>query len=284
MTMNLLLVDDEPLARLRLRSLIEGLSELSARVVAEAGDVHQALECLRQHAVDAVLLDIRMPGLTANEGLRLADLLRQMPQAPAVVFVTAHTDHALKAFELAATDYLTKPVRRERLLAALQRVAMALEMARRALPDALPADGPALLISERGRTLRLPLGELFYFRAEQKQVQVRARGAVHLIDESLTELEQRLAGLGGHFVRIHRNALVALHAVRALELREMEAEDGSLDSESWAVRVAPFDEWLVVSRRHVAAVRAALQGSAQPAQPAQPANPAQPAQPAQPAE
>ncbi len=253
--MRLLLVDDEALARLRLRSLIEGLATatppLLAQVVGEAGDAQAALALLQTVTVDAVLLDIRMPG---EGGLQLAARLRQMQTPPAVIFVTAHTEHALKAFELEATDYLTKPVRRERLQAALLRVAQrlqALQPRSGAAVEATPPPEPVLVVTDRGRTLRIPLGEVLYLKAELKYVTLRTADHSHVLDESLSELELRLNELGGDFLRVHRNALVARRAIRELGLH---GDDG----DGWAVRVAPLDEWLAVSRRQVAAVRAAL--------------------------
>lgn len=254
--MRLIIVDDEPLARLRLRSLIEGLPEIDAQVVGEAGDTDQALALLQTVPADAVLLDIRLPGAGSNAGLRLAAALRRLPRPPAVIFVTAHAEHALAAFELQAIDYLTKPVRRERLRDALQRVP--LPPGEGAMP---PPEGPVLVVSERGRVLRLPLAEVLYCRAEQKYVVLRTPRHGHLLDESLAELELRLLELGGDYLRVHRNALVARHAIRALALRPREDDP---DSDGWAVCVAPRDEWLAVSRRQVAAVRAALSAQAPP--------------------
>jgi len=252
----LLLVDDEALARLRLRSLIADLATavppLVAQVVGEAGDAQAALALLQTVAVDAVLLDIRMPGAG---GLQLAAQLRRMQLPPAVIFVTAHTEHALKAFELEATDYLTKPVRRERLQAALQRVEQRLQAARTRASAAVDAPAlpaaPVLVVSDRGRTLRLPLDEVLYLKAELKYVTLRTALHSHVLDETLLELEARLGALGGDFLRVHRNALVARRAIRELELHSDEVD-------GWAVRVAPLGEWLAVSRRQVAAVRAAL--------------------------
>jgi two-component system response regulator AlgR len=254
--LKLLIVDDEVLARLRLRSLIEGLAAatppLQAEVVGEAGDARSALALLEKLTVDAVLLDIRMPG---DGGLQMAARLRQMQLPPAVIFVTAHTEHALKAFELEATDYLTKPVRRERLQAALLRVAQRVQAA--LLPPgaatSAPPD-PVLVVTDRGRTLRIPIAEVLYLKAELKYVTLRTAEHGHVLDEPLSELELRLNQLGGDFLRVHRNALVARRAIRALELH-------SDDGDGWAVRVAPLDEWLAVSRRQVAAVRAALEQS-----------------------
>ena len=256
--MNVLIVDDEALARLRLRSLLQGLPEFDVNVVAEAGDAAEALAQLQLHEVHAVLLDIRMPGLTPHEGLHLAARLRAMPQPPAVIFVSAHAEHALKAFELEAVDYLTKPVRTERLRDALQRVRQRLQP-----PGTVQAallDVPVLVVSDRGRVLRLPLPEVLVLKAGQKYVTLRTPLHEYVLDESLSELEQRLAALAGPVaghLRIHRNALVARHAIRELALRDA-VEPGDEGGDSWAVRVAPLDEWLAVSRRQLAAVRAAL--------------------------
>jgi two-component system, LytTR family, response regulator AlgR len=264
--MRVLIVDDEALARLRLRGLLQALPELAIEAIGEAADGEEVLRQVQQAPSEApwdlLLLDIRMPGPSRHMGLRLAARLRAMAQPPAVVFVSAHAEHALAAFDLDAVDYLTKPVRRERLLAALQRVQQRLA-ARSGGPStqaaelALLADAPALVVSERGRVLRLPLPEVLYLKAEQKYVTLHTATHNYLLDETLAELEARLADLGGPpFIRVHRNSLVARHAVRALALREGQGgEDGN---EGWAVRVAPLDEWLAVSRRQLAAVRAAL--------------------------
>ena len=295
MALQLLIVDDEPLARMRLRTLLQDLQQAAAvastalvaapttppatapgaaatwLVVGEAASAEQALALMQQHTVHALLLDIRMPG---RDGLELARALRAMPAAPALVFVTAHAEHALRAFELDAVDYLTKPVRRERLAEALQRLADRVQ--RRASPVATggPLDAqvgaadqrlqpaqpaqPVLVISERDRVLRLPVADVLYCRAEQKQVLLRTTSGSHVVDDSLAELEVKLSALGGRFIRVHRNALVALHAMRELELRAEFSAARPDGSDGWAVRVAPLDEWLSVSRRQVAAVKAAL--------------------------
>lgn len=269
--MRVLIVDDEALARLRLRSLMQDMPDLPLQAVGEAGDADDALRQLQAAPAhepwDVLLLDIRMPGPARHMGLRLASALRGLLQPPAVVFVSAHADYALAAFDLDAVDYLTKPVRRERLHAALQRVQQRLAARGAASlpgsPAAALADVPVLVVTDRGRVLRLPLPEVLYLKAEQKYVTVRTAALSLLLDEPLAELEARLALLGGPpFIRVHRNALVARHAVRALELREGlgSAEAGDTGGEGWAVRVAPVDEWLAVSRRQLAAVRAALAG------------------------
>ena len=275
--MNILIVDDEALARSRLRTLLSDLNAAAAshnaaalHSVTEAANAAEALACLAPtsgRGWDLVLLDIHMPG---QDGLALAHQLRTLAFAPAIVFVTAHTDHAVSAFELDAVDYLTKPVRRERLqqaLAKAQRARQAMPsapstaaiagetgaasavtgMASAAVPaPALPA-GETLLIQDRGRTERLPLTEVLYFKAEQKYVTVRTAARSYVLDGALSELEARH---GAQFMRIHRNALVARRAVRALE-RHHDPEEG----EGWAVRLQGLGELLMVSRRQVAAVR-----------------------------
>ena len=242
--MRILIVDDEALARLRLRTLIEDLGDPHAQITAEAADADEALLALRDQAADVVLLDIGMPG---RDGLRLATALKALPQPPAVVFVTAHAEHALQAFELEALDYLTKPVRRDRLHEALQRVRQRLAL-QQGTAAAAPMAEAVIVVSDRGRVLRLPVREVLYLKAEQKYVTLRTAQHTHVLDDALADLELRL---GERFVRIHRNALVAVDAIRSLELRGAEPE-------GWAVRVAPLDEWLAVSRRQVSAVRQAL--------------------------
>lgn len=270
--LRVLIVDDEPLARLRLRGLVDAIQEPRCEVVAEAATASQASAWLREHACDLVLLDVQMPGA---DGLQFADALAQrqagQPGAasPLIIFVTAHAMHALRAFELEALDYLTKPVRRERLQAALARAAQRLSE-RAAAQAHQPADAPAALeqvdfitLTDRGRLLRIPLSEVLYFKAELKYLTLRTAGESHVMDGALSELEQRF---GDRFLRVHRNALVARWAVRELERHtptsfgELDGADAAESSDSWAVRIVLVDEWLAVSRRQVAAVREALAG------------------------
>ena len=292
--MNILIVDDEALARSRLRTLLSDCAQADPGqriTVAEAANASETMAALGPtggRAFDLVLLDIHMPG---QDGLALAHQLRALAFAPAIVFVTAHTDHALSAFELDAVDYLTKPVRRERLQQALAKAQRARQLVPgtgagtgtgtgsgaavgAAAPALLPgttvwggavrAGGPAepgadpapfaendmLLIQDRGRTERLPLAEVLYFKAEQKYVTVRTAARSYVLDGALSELEARH---GAHFLRIHRNALVARRAVRALERHH-----DPVEGEGWAVRLQGLAELLMVSRRQVAAVREAL--------------------------
>lgn len=248
MTLRVLIVDDEPLARARLRTLLGDCRAPAALATGEAGNAAQALALAQHQRFDVALVDIHMPGA---DGLQLAQALAALPAPPPVVFVTAHAEHAVQAFELEAADYLTKPVRLERLQAALQKIERLAQVA-----QAPTADSPPdwLLINERGRTLRLPLAEVLYVKAELKYLTVRTAQGSHLLEDSLSQLEERH---GPRFLRIHRNALVARAAMRAL-VRDPEAQEG----EGWAVQVAGVDEVLAVSRRQLAVVRAALRGDA----------------------
>jgi two-component system, LytTR family, response regulator AlgR len=241
-----LVVDDEALARSRLRSLLADCADPRADVVGEAASASQALAILEGQDVDLVLLDIHMPGV---DGRALAGRLRRLARPPLVVFVTAHGEHALEAFELDALDYLTKPVRLARLQEALQKAARLLPVRRAALSP----DAAYLTIQDRGRTERVPLDEVAYLKAELKYLTVRTSERSYILDGALSDFEERHPAV---FLRVHRNALVARSWVRALE-KHYDGEDG----EGWAVRLRGIDELLAVSRRQLAAVRELLTGS-----------------------
>lgn len=250
--MHILIVDDEPLARARLRTLLADCQALAPKPllqVSEAASAAQALALLQSppgRSVDLLLLDIHMPGLN---GLALAQQLKALPLAPALVFVSADTAHALDAFELDALDYLSKPVRLQRLQQALAKV---VRQPQEKPPQAAPEQGEALLILERGRSERLPLFEVLYLKAEQKYLTVRTAQRTYILDGALGEYEARYPD---YFLRIHRNALVARRAVRALE-KNAEPPEG----EGWYLRLLGLAEPLAVSRRQLAAVRELLAG------------------------
>ncbi|MBT2323183.1 response regulator transcription factor [Variovorax paradoxus] len=240
-----LIVDDEALARSRLRTLLADCKSPAAEVVAEAAHGAGAMEHLAGTRFDLVLLDIHMPGI---DGLELARSLGRRAEPPAVVFVTAHAMHAVTAFELEAVDYLTKPVRAERLQQALQKAERYLKERRGAAAAEAPQE--VLLIQDRGRTERVPMSEVLYLKSEFKYLTVRTATRSHIYDGSLAEFEERHPA---RFVRVHRNALVARAAIRALE----KYDDGE-DAEGWALRLDGIPEPVVVSRRQLPAVREAL--------------------------
>ncbi len=239
--LRVLLVDDEALARSRMRSLLADCTEPMAVVQGEAANAAQAMEQLQLHPCDVVLLDIHMPGVN---GVALAQKIRELTQSPALIFVTALTAHAVQAFELEAVDYLTKPVRLERLQAALFKVRRNLLQSERALTHAAEE---TLIIHERNRMERVPLFQVVYFKAELKYITARTEDRSYILDGSLNELEQKY---GTQFLRIHRNALVAIKAIRALERHQDPTE-----CEGWAVRLHGVDERLLVSRRQLLTVR-----------------------------
>lgn len=229
--MRVVVVDDEPLAR---RRLIRMVRDLGADVVGEAGDGREALTVIRAVGPDLVLLDIRMPEL---DGLALA----AMSDLPPIVFTTAHADHAVEAFALAATDYLLKPVRRERLAEALARAGDP-ERSRRVVAQL----GGARLVVRTGAVSRLfDARRVARIRATDKVSVFVVDGVEHVLDESLVELEDRLREVG--FLRVHRGELVNLDRVVALHRGEggfvLELDDG---------------ERVPVSRRRVAEVEAKL--------------------------
>ena len=240
--LNVLVVDDESLARARMRTLLADCTAPAARCVGEAANAVQAMTLAQQQPLDVALIDIHMPGA---DGLALARALQALDPTVAIIFVTAHAEHAVEAFDLAALDYLTKPVRLERLQMALQKAERSTQ-SRRGLEANFPQED-VLIIQERGRTERVPLSQVLYFKAELKYVTVRTATRSYILDGSLNELEEKY---GADFVRIHRNALIARRAVRALE-KHFDAEEG----EGWAVRLNGVDELLAVSRRQLAAVR-----------------------------
>lgn len=248
MALRVLLVDDEPLARSRLRALLAECALPPGTEVGEAANAAQAQTSMAQRPWDVVLLDIHMPGL---DGMALAAQWRDHGAPPAVVFVTAHPEHALQAFEVEAVDYLTKPVRRERLLQALEKAQRAL--AQRAKPVA-PAD--YLLIHDRGRVERVPVRDVVYLKAELKYVTVRTPERSYIYDGSLHDLERHHSGL---WLRVHRNALAAKGRIRALE-RATVGEALGDESEGWWLTLDGVNERLTVSRRQLSAVREAMAG------------------------
>jgi two-component system response regulator AlgR len=244
--MRILIVDDEPAARGRLRGLLAEIDPDLA-VVAEAGDGVEALLRIAETSPDLVLLDIGLPRLN---GLDAAREIARLERAPAVVFVTAHDEFAVQAFEVSAVDYLLKPVRKERLAAALQKASRFTAAAWQGLEAAFPPEQrPArshLCIYRHGALRLVPVASVVYFRADSKYVTVRTPEYEDLLDESLVALEQEF---GDRFLRIHRNALVAPDRIAGLVRLSLARS---------ALRLDAVPETLEVSRRHLPALRARL--------------------------
>jgi two-component system response regulator AlgR len=238
--MNILIVDDEALARTRMRQLLEDFEDCT--VCAEAANGEQALAAVNRHQPDVLLLDIRMPGM---DGLEVARHLQALEQPPAIIFTTAYNDYALQAFEIHAVDYLLKPVRRERLAEALAHARRLTKVQAAALlvagPTAVTRD--RICANVRGSLLLIPVAEIRYFLADQKYVTVCSADGQVLIEDSLKSLEEEF---GERFVRIHRNALVARRYLAGLD---RDPEGGA------RVLLHGVDEALEVSRRHLSAIR-----------------------------
>ena len=235
MTLNIFIADDEDPSRERLKELLHDIAgEVPTAVVGEARNGLEAVERVPASGAQVLLLDIQMPGIG---GLEVARHLAAHEQPPAVVFVTAHDRHAVEAFELNALDYLLKPVRAQRLAAALKKSSFP---GQERLARASGAR-EYLSVAERNRIVLVPVRDVLFLRAEQKYVTVRTRSREHLVEESLVTLEREFAE---RFVRIHRNCLVARAAIRGFE--RAAASD---DDPHWLVVLDGFDERLPVSRR-----------------------------------
>lgn len=237
--MKILIVDDEPLARMRLQQLLQEMPE--QHEIEQAGNGMDALAMLRRERFDLLLLDIRMPGM---DGIELARHVQQFNPAPAVVFTTAYSEHALEAFDVQAVNYLLKPVKFEQLESALKRAG---ELSSLQISElALATDNERQHICARiGNDVQLiALEDVYYFRAEQKYVTVRHANGEVLIEDSLSSLEQEW---GGRFMRVHRNALVA--PVLLDGLHRTEGGQAYLGFRG-------IDDKIDVSRRHLPAVRA----------------------------
>jgi two-component system response regulator AlgR len=246
--LHVLVVDDEPLARTKIRALLSQCTASGIARVYEAGDAEHALVTAQGCPINVALLDVQMPG---TSGLVLARKLREQFQHLAIVFVTAYEEHAYSAFEVEAVDYLTKPVRIERLTTALERCSRWLKAKESVATDI----APHVMVRERGVLLRVPLATILYFKAEMKYTTLRTVDREYVIETSLNELEAQHAT---QFVRVHRNALVAISAIEGLSKAGGTDEEGG---ESWVVRLRGLGEPLAVSRRQLAEVKSRFQAA-----------------------
>ncbi|RYZ78693.1 MAG: response regulator transcription factor [Moraxellaceae bacterium] len=242
--MNILVCDDEPLARERLTRMVKAAGH---DVVAQAANGIQALEQVRLHQPDVVLLDIRMPEMN---GIQCAQALLDLDVPPAVIFVTAFDQHAIDAFNTQAIGYLLKPVNQQQLEMALKRASKLNSAQLNSLQvqsdtgeaKHRPARKHIAARTHRGVEL-IPIESIYYFLADQKYVTVRHYGGQVLIDETLKDLETEFAD---RFIRIHRNALLAVPYLEGLEF---------IGTGQYQVRCRGINERLAVSRRHLPQLR-----------------------------
>ncbi len=238
--MKILIVDDEPPARERLKHLVSELA--NCELAGEAANGEEALASCTQLRPDVVLMDIRMPGM---DGVEAARHLSALEEPPAVIFTTAFGEYAIDAFDAQAIGYLMKPIRRERLARALKQATRLTRPQLIALAESEKTISSRHHICARVRDeLKLvPLQDILYFRADQKYVTVRHKDGEVLIDEPLKALAEEFAA---DFLRIHRNALVALRF-----LESVERDPGG----HYFARLKGIDEPLAVSRRHATELR-----------------------------
>ena len=239
------IVDDEAPARARLRGLLGDCRvSLPNVVVGEASCSQDALRLLALHEADLVLLDYDMPG---QDGLACASELACGPRPPAVIFVTAHDQHALAAFDVGALDYLLKPVHLTRLEASLRRVLRSAQAGEAGQIAPAVLSESHLTVNDRGRVLRVSVEEVLYLRAELKYVTLRTREREYVLTETLSQLEQDYSPT---FVRIHRNCLVNRQHLMGFQLGREDGED------RWFALLRDWPERLPVSRRQTHVVKA----------------------------
>jgi two-component system response regulator AlgR len=256
----ILIVDDEAPARLRLSTLIADIqAECPCDLIGEAANAQAALDHIALARPDILLLDVQMPGMT---GLELVQHLARNKTLvmPAIIFVTAYDEFALKAFEVHAMDYLLKPVRAARLAEAINRISQmqagTQQVAIVASAHHLPAARQCFSVMERNRILLIPVSEVLYLKAEQKYVTLHTKTRDYLLEESLTSIEDEMAS---KLVRVHRNALVARNAIigveRATHIVDADNEHEKV-TESWQVILRDATERLPISRRQWPVIKA----------------------------
>lgn len=237
-SLTILIADDEPLARERLRRLIGELP--GYRVCGEAADGETTMHKVTALSPDIVLLDIHMPGIN---GLEAANRLTRLQPPPAVIFCTAYDHYAIQAFEASATAYLLKPVRREALAEALTRAGHLNRVQQQMARQQQKAESEQLAVRTHRGTMLIPLADIFYCEADHKYVTIRHTGGDTVSDFTLKELE---AGYPEYLLRIHRNTLAGTRHIAGLE----RTPDGH-----YLLRLRNSQERLRVSRRHVEKVR-----------------------------
>mgnify|MGYP001826052872 CR=1 FL=1 len=243
--MRVLIVDDEPLARDRLRRMLSAIDNCT--VVGDAGDGEQALAVAKEVVPDLVFMDVRMPGM---DGLIAAQHLAKIEPPPAVIFCTAYDDYAVEAFSTQAIGYLLKPVKQvdlENVLSRTRRVNKA-QLNELQESTVLQNGKPSHLASMSLRGIDLvAINDIRLFQADDKYVRAHHSQGESLLDETLKFLEDEY---DGRFVRIHRNALVSIPHIEGIE-RKIDGQ--------YFVRLQGLDFRPQVSRRHVAPLRKLLE-------------------------
>ncbi len=245
--LTILIADDEAPARNRLRDLLSDIANVN--IVAEAKNGKEAIDLAQQTKPDLMLLDIRMPLM---DGIEAAQHAQKLETKPNIIFTTAFDAYAIKAFDLNAIDYLLKPIRLERLQAAIDK-AHALKpiqiAALKPLQDLQKRFRTHLSIHERGRVLLVPIETIIYLRAELKYITVRTAEREYLVEESLTNLEVEF---DERFIRLHRNCLVSPNFIAGYEKR-LNAEN----EQQWVALLKCIPETIAISRRQQHLVREA---------------------------
>lgn len=245
--LRVMLVDDELLARERLRRMLA--SETEYEIVAEAANGEQAVTQAQQETPDIILMDIRMPGM---DGLAAAQQLGLLESPPAIIFCTAYDEYAINAFDVQAVGYVLKPVRKPALLEAMARAQKLSRVQLNALqPSRLGAENikqrSHISVTTPAGLELLALEAISHFRADHKYVVAFCDGRERVVDESLKALE---AEFGESLLRIHRNCLVSVAHIEAIQRTKTGQSQ---------IRLRGVDEPQPVSRRHLAQVKVVMQ-------------------------
>lgn len=235
--MKILVVDDEPLARQRLEQILSEVEQVETTVLASNGQ--QAIEICQNETLDVVLLDIRMPGI---DGLETAQHLSQLEKTPAIIFTTAYDEYALDAFDVNAIAYLLKPVRKQKLVDALNRASQFNQAQIQSIKEQ-PQSRKNITAKISGNIKLIPVEDIFYFQADQKYVTVKHVNGETIIEDTLKDLQTEFEL---QFMRVHRNALVARKYITGIH------KDSSGHS---FITFNQCDSLIEISRRHLSEVK-----------------------------
>ena len=232
-----LLVDDEPMAMVSLKYLLSAYS--SVCVVGECNSAAEAIECCSREKVDAAFLDIEMPGV---KGVELSHRLRAIQPELMLIFVTAYSEYAVKAFELAAQDYLLKPVTRDRLALAMAKIEQALATQTRPASDKQPAEGlspdGSIIGKADGRTYRVDIGEVLYLEVRERRVFIVTAQREFRVQGALADWESRLPS--SVFCRCHTSFIVNTKKIEYIE---------NFSKNTYTIKLSGVETTLPLSRK-----------------------------------